>query len=86
MIQSNSICVDVRFYRQRQRLVKRQLKDETTVQRWWLDDVIEVIGKANDNKDKEYFLKIVWSTALSPTSTVLSISNRKKGLHTHIPI
>ena len=46
---------------------------------WWLGDVIEVIGKTNENKDKEHFLKVVRSTTLSPTSTVLSIANKKKG-------
>ena len=53
---------------------------------WWLDDVIEVIGKANENKDKEHFLKVVQSTTLSHTSTILSIANSKNGLHAQIPI
>ena len=43
---------------------------------WWLDDVIEVIRKANENKDKEHILKVVRSSTLSPLSTVLIIGNR----------
>ena len=45
---------------------------------------IEVIGKANENKDKEHFLKVVRN--LSPMSSVLNIANRKKGLHAQSPI
>ena len=42
-------------------------------------DEIEVIGKANENKDKEHFLKVVQSYALSPTPLFLILLIGKMG-------
>ena len=42
--------------------------------------------EANEDKDKEHFLKVVRSYVLSFTSIVCGITNRKKGLHAQILI
>ena len=45
---------------------------------WRLADVFEVIGKTNENKEKEHFLKVVWCTTLAPTSLFLVLLIGKK--------